>query len=107
MKIASWDPQNILKKCRQPQNVVVRDVRDADGNGIGIVAEPHDGTESGIVAAAQRATDRMFIDYADASNIQSRMIATDESGKAVWCISPNFRRMAQIGTDEALEILGL
>jgi hypothetical protein len=40
-------------------NVVVRDVRDRDGYKLGRVLEPHDGTETGVIAAARVATDRM------------------------------------------------
>ena len=87
-------------------NVVVRDVRDRDGYKLGRVIEPHDGTENGVIAAARIATDRMYAEYSDASNIESRMCATDTSGKPKWAVSPNFLHLAEIGTDEASYIWG-
>lgn len=88
-------------------NVVVRDVRDRDGHKLGRLIEPHDGTESGVIAAAQRVSDRMFVEYSDASNIESRLCATDASGKPKWAVSPNFLHIAEVGTDEASYIWGL
>jgi hypothetical protein len=87
-------------------NVVVRDVRDRDGHKLGRLIEPHDGTESGVIAAAQRVSDRMFVEYSDASNIESRLCATDASGKPKWAVSPNFLHIAEVGTDEASYIWG-
>lgn len=80
-----------LEHLRRYRNVVVRDVRDAQGNRMGIVVEPHDATEAGVIVAAQRATDRMYAEYPEASNIESRIAATDDSGRPKWSISPNFR----------------
>lgn len=101
-----------MKECRQSAkfvnrcNIVVRDVRDRNGNKLGTVVEPHDATEAGVIAAAQRATDRMYEEYPEASNIQSRIGATDASGRPNWSISPNFKHIAEIGTDEASYIWG-
>ena len=89
------------------RNVVVRDVRDRDGFKLGRLIEPHDGTESGVIAAAQRASERMFAEYFDASNVESRICATDTSGKLKWAVSPNFLHLAELGTDEADYIWGL
>jgi len=86
---------------RKFSNIVVREVRDRDGNRLGTVVEPHDGTPAGILAAARRASGQMFINYASASNIQSRIGATDVDGAPRWSISPNFRHLAEVGTDEA------
>jgi hypothetical protein len=58
-------------------NVVVRDVRDRDGVKLGRVIEPHEGTEAGIIVAAQKASERMWVEYSDASNVESRICATD------------------------------
>ena len=88
-------------------NVVIRDVRDRDGRKLGRLIEPYDGTESGVIAAAQRISDRMFVEYSDASNIESRLCATDASGKPKWAVSPNFLHIAEVGTDEASYIWGL
>jgi hypothetical protein len=87
-------------------NIVVRDVRDHAGKKIGTVIEHHDGTEAGVISAARRATDRMYTEYPEASNIQSRIGATDGSGNPMWSVSPNFQHIAQIGTDEARYIWG-
>jgi hypothetical protein len=87
-------------------NVVVRDVRDRDGHKLGRLIEPHDGTESGVIAAAKRVSDRMFVEYSDASNIESRLCATDASGKPKWAVSPNFLHLAEICTEEASYIWG-
>ena len=87
-------------------NVLVRDVRDRDGCKLGRILEQHDGTEAGMIEAARRVSDRMFVEYSDASNIESRMCATDARGKPKWAISPNFNHLAEIGTDEAANIWG-
>jgi len=87
-------------------NVVVRDVRDRDGVKLGRVVQPHDGTEVGIVAAAQKASERMWVEYSDASNVESRICATDSSGRIRWAISPNFLHIAEVGTEEASCIWG-
>ena len=62
-------------------NVVVRDVRDRDGNKVGTIVEPHNGSEASVIRAARRASQRMFAEYSEASNIQSRIGATDATGK--------------------------
>lgn len=87
-------------------NVVIRDVRDRDGYKLGRVIEQHDGTEAGVIAAARVATDRMYAEYSTASNIESRMCATDDSGKPRWTVSPNFLHLAEVGTDEACYLWG-
>ena len=87
-------------------NVVVRNVRDRDGNKLGCVIEPHDGTEVGVIVAARVATDRMYAEYSEASNIESRICATDVSGKPKWAVPPNFLHLAEIGTEEASYIWG-
>jgi hypothetical protein len=87
-------------------NVVVRDVRDRDGVKLGRIVERHDGTEAGIVSGAQKLSERMFAEYSDACNVESRICATDGSGRVRWAISPNFLHLAEIGTDEASYILG-
>jgi hypothetical protein len=88
------------------RNVVVRDVRDRDGLKLGRVIERHDGTEVGIIAAARMATDRMYAEYANASNIGSRICATGADGKVKWAVSPNFLHLAEAGTDDASYIWG-
>jgi hypothetical protein len=99
-------PEQMLIKPFRRCNVVVRDIRDRNGNKIGTVVEHHNGTEASVIAAARRATDRMYAEYPEASNIQSCIGATDGNGKPMWSVSPNFQRIAQIGTDEARYIWG-
>jgi hypothetical protein len=105
-------PSDTVRECRQSGesvnrgNIVVRDVRDRNGNRLGTIVEPHDSTEDGIIAAAQRATDRMYEEFSEASNIQSRIGATDTTGRPQWSVSPNFKHIAEIGTDEASYIWG-
>jgi len=76
-------------------------VRDRDGNLLGTIINRHDGTAAGIIAAARIASEQMYLDYPEASNIQSRIGATDADGVLRWSISPNFRHLAEIGTDQA------
>ncbi len=71
-------------------NVVIREACDRDGVVLGHLVASHDGTPEGIVAAARRATARMFDAFADASNVNSRIIATDAGGRLRWRVSPNF-----------------
>ncbi|MCL4198841.1 MAG: hypothetical protein KJZ69_15245 [Phycisphaerales bacterium] len=71
-------------------NVVIREACDRDGVVLGHLVASHDGTPEGIVAAARRATARMFDAFADACNLNSRIIATDGSGRPRWSVSPNF-----------------
>ncbi len=71
-------------------NVVIREACDRDGIVLGHLVADHDGTPEGIVAAARRATARMFDAFADVSNVSSRIIATDGSGRPRWSVSPNF-----------------
>jgi len=70
-------------------NVVIREACDRDGVVLGHLVASHDGTPEGLVAAARRATARMFDAFADACNVNSRIIATDGSGRPRWSVSPN------------------
>lgn len=88
------------------RSVVVRDVRDRSGARLCILVARHDGTVSGITTAARQVTDRMYADCPDASNIESLIVATDDTGKPKWAISPNFSHLGEIGTDDAAYIWG-
>ncbi len=96
----SADAESIIKKKRG-MNLVVRDVRDFEGHSIAVLTEPYDGTESGAIEAARRVSERMFREYPRASNIESRIGATDEQGNPKWAISPNFRSISEVGTKDA------
>jgi hypothetical protein len=108
MARASGDRNSLLFDLRIPKfrNVAVREVRDRDGGQLGRVIQPHDGTEPGVITAAQAATDRMYAEFSTASNIQSRICATDSTGNPKWAVSPNFLHLAQVGTEEAKYIWG-
>ena len=88
------------------KNLVIREVRDREGVRLGTVMEPYDSTVEGMIEAARVASERMFTVFPDSSNIQSRMCATDDAGKAKFSISPNFLHVAEVGTDEARYTLG-
>ncbi len=77
-------------------NVVIREACDRDGVVWGHLVASHDGTPEGIVAAARRATQRMFDSFADASNVNSRIIATDVTGRPRWSVSPNFQVIEEL-----------
>ncbi|MCC6910179.1 MAG: hypothetical protein IT430_19780 [Phycisphaerales bacterium] len=77
-------------------NVVIREACDRDGIVLGHLVASHDGTPEGIVAAARRATQRMFDAFADVSNVSSRIIATDASGRPRWGVSPNFQIIEEL-----------
>jgi hypothetical protein len=84
----------------------VRDVRNNEGRKLATITDPYDGTEDAARAAAERLSNRMFEQFPDASNVGSRIGATDADGKPKWTISPNFRHIAEIGTDQARYIWG-
>ncbi|MCL4197697.1 MAG: hypothetical protein KJZ69_09415 [Phycisphaerales bacterium] len=77
-------------------NVVIREACDRDGIVLGHLVANHDGTPEGIVAAARRATQHMFDAFADVSNVSSRIIATDASGRPRWGVSPNFQIIEEL-----------
>lgn len=64
-------------RARKLKNAVVREVCDQEGYKLALIIQPHDGTEAGIVAAAQTATDRMYTEFAAPSSVESRICATD------------------------------
>ena len=80
-----------------PPNTVVRQARDRSDRVLGHITARHDGTTEGMVAAAKRASDRMFLAFDEVSNINSEIVATDEIGAPRWTISPNFRVIEEIG----------
>ena len=75
---------------------IIRQVRDRAGHVLGYIAAKHDGTPVGMITAAKAVTDRMFMLFDDASNINSLIIATDAGGVPRWLISPNFRFITEI-----------
>src|SRR5205807_5280891 len=73
---------------------VLREVCDSDGQLLGVLHAPYDGSVEDAVKVAESITDLMYIKFPDASNIQSRIGATDEAGRGRWTISPNFSHVA-------------
>jgi hypothetical protein len=88
-------------------NLVIREVRDNCGFSLGTMYEPYDGTEEGAIAIARHfAPDHMLERFPSASNIESKIGATDGHGRLKWAISSNFEHIAEISTDEALNVWG-
>jgi hypothetical protein len=60
MSTANGETKSLVNlRVPKVKNVVVRELRDRDGRKLGRIIQPHDGTERGVIAAAQTATDRM------------------------------------------------
>jgi hypothetical protein len=91
-----------LAKKRTSPNTVVREVCNDDGRRLGMLSGQYDGTPEDMVRVAQLVTDQMFDEYgADCSNMESGIVATDESGVPKWKISPNFRHVEEIMRKQA------
>jgi len=88
------------------KNFVIREIRDFEGNILGYAKYQHNGQVAGIMESAQKLTSILEQELGGWSNINSRIFATDESGKIKWAISPNFKHLAEIETDEAQNIWG-
>jgi hypothetical protein len=86
--------------------VVLREVCDSYDEVLGVLCVHYDGSVEDAITAAERITNLMYRRFGDASNIQSRIGATDEAGRGRWLISPNFSHVAEVGTSEAAEIFG-
>ncbi|GEM_PF-2383121 len=80
-------------------NIIIREACDRDGVVLGHLVTSHDGTPEGIVAATRRATQRMLDAFADACNVNSRIIATDAAGKPRWSVSPNFAVLEELAAE--------
>jgi hypothetical protein len=80
-------------------NIVIREACDRDGVVLGHLVASHDGTPDGLVAAARRASQRMFDAFADACNVNSRIIATDAAGRPRWSVSPNFAVIEELAVE--------
>lgn len=89
------------KPSKFDPNVVFREVRDNDGNVLGWVQKPYDGSKAGARKAAEEISDEMFNRYEDASNIQSRIGATDGEAKPKYTVSPNFKNVNDVEAETA------
>jgi len=85
-----------IEITRRGRNLVIRQVCSRYGEAFDHLVERHDGSPESMVAAAERVSRRMFELYDDASNINSRLVATDERGLPRWTISPNFRVITEL-----------
>lgn len=81
-------------------NTVIRDVRDRDGNKLGDMFEPYDGTAEGAKAAAAKISERMPDEFPDYGNMASRIGATDENGNPKFAISPNLEHVNPVDSRE-------
>ncbi len=98
-----------LTQSSKPTNYeleVLREVCDSAGQLLGVMHAPYDGSLADAVKVAESISELMYLSFPDASNIQSRIGATDEAGRGKWVISPNFLHVAEVGTSEAAYIYG-
>lgn len=95
----------IQKVKALPKSSVIREACDFDGKQITIIAKPYKDTLEDMLKSAKSIEKEMYYIY-EASHVNSRIFATDESGKPKWAISPNLKHIAEIGTDESLYIWG-
>lgn len=95
-----------IQKIRAlPKSSVIRELRDFDGKFITVICKPHNGDFEDMLESTKDIEKEMHYIY-EASHVNSRILATDESGKPKWAISPNLLHIAEIGTDEAQYIWG-
>jgi hypothetical protein len=86
--------------------LVIREVCDSEGQRLDVLHAPYDGSVKDAMQIAEHITDLMHSYHQYASDIQSRILATDEYGRGKWAISPNVRHIAEAGTPEAAYISG-
>jgi hypothetical protein len=85
-----------IRISRRRRNLVIRQVCSHYGQVFDHLVERHDGSPEGMIAAADRVSQRMFDLYDDASNIASQIVATDEHGRPRWTISANLRVITKL-----------
>lgn len=95
------------KKPGMKPNTVSMVVRDNYGQELGRIHEPHDGTDQGMKAAANKLTERAENEFSDWSNMQSTTGASDHTGTPKFVISPNRNHVNPIETDAGKYSLGL
>jgi hypothetical protein len=105
---SSFVCKDSLTLSRQPRlkQEVFREVCDWYGERISILHAPYDGTIEDALRVAERITECMYRVYHEARSVESRIGATDEHGRAIWVIAPNFQHVAEVGTPEAAYIEG-
>jgi len=96
-----------LARIKNRPLLVIRDVRDKQGERIGPAYAPYDGTPEDAIEVAKAISDKLDEEFGPGwSNVNSRIVATGEDGRPKWSISPNFKHVAEVGTDEARYIWG-
>ena len=89
-------------------NSVMMIVRDRDGEEIGRIAAPHDGTTAGMKKAANELTERAEQEYGgEWSNVNSTTGASDHTGTPKFVISPNRNHVNPIESDAGKYSMGL
>jgi hypothetical protein len=106
-KVDALKLNDIKSKNKARANILVRELRDSEGNPLGEITIEHDGTPEDIQSSAAELNSLMESEYPNASNIQSRFLAFDENGEAKWTISPNLKKVAEINTKEGRDIAGI
>ena len=86
-----------LPKLSERRLKVIRDVCDYRGNHIATLTHRYDGSEDIAKAAAEAIDRHMSLYYPEASDVGSRIVATDEAGDVKWAISPDGRRVTAAG----------
>lgn len=114
IRAAKGRPQRAIKPAAAPPteravgnlpSEVYGLLRGMEGQELGVVHAPHDGTVEGIRATAEALQSGATASY-DWSGIQSQWIATGPDGRAGWAISPNLAHIDPVGSDEAAYTLG-
>jgi DNA topoisomerase I len=105
----SSKPSGSLGQTAFPANHVVHKVVSFDGQHLGVMIHPHNGTKEGILKSAKH-LHRMAADqypgWQGRSETNSMTAATGEHGEAKYAISPNLAHVAKIGSKEAKYIFG-
>ena len=99
---------SLTQSCRSQKfrQQVFREVCDWYGERIDILHAPYDGTVEDALKVAELLTQYMYRVYHEARSVESRIGATDEHGRTIWVIAPNFLSVAEVGTPEAAYIKG-
>lgn len=114
IRAAKGRPQRAIKPAAAPPaaravsnlpSEVYGLLRGMDGQELGVVHAPHDGTVEGIRETAETLQREATASY-DWSGIKSQWIATGPDGRAGWAISPNLANIDPVGSDEAAYTLG-
>lgn len=87
--------KTILHDHRAKANLVFREIRDFNGEKMGLIMAHYDGTLEDAVEKAKKISNIIFDSFPQASNIQSKMGAYGKDGESRWTINPDFRCVAE------------